>query len=184
MGDRRPIVSGFVALVAVAAVIGVLVGLGTAFGARMAGLDGDAAGTSSASGRDDESLYLPEPVPTKTAKGPEVTLAPGEPTPSKSSEVSTAMPTPKREIRLNLDTPKVGVYDNIELSGIYRRGEGAILQVQRKENGKWSDFPVTAAVSGGLFSTYIQTAHTGDNVLRVMDKSSGVASNEVTVTVG
>lgn len=184
IGDKRPVLSGFVALVAVAAVIGLLLGVGTALGARMAGLSEESDGSTRRTGDARESLYLPSPEPTKTDDGPQVTLAPGQPTPSKSSEANTAMPKPKKEIRLNLNTPSVGVYDNIELNGLYREGEGAILQVQRKEEGSWTDFPVTAAVSGGQFSTYIQTAHTGENVLRVLDKSSGLASNEVTVTVG
>ena len=72
----------------------------------------------------------------------------------------------------------------IDLTGTYQAGEGAILQVQRMENGSWSDFPVTMSVSGGTFATYVQTSRTGPNEFRVVDTDSDVVSNEVTVTVG
>ena len=47
--------------------------------------------------------------------------------------------------------------ERVDLSGVYPRGEGATLQVQRFEGG-WTDFPVTASVSGGTFRTYIYTS--------------------------
>ena len=61
----------------------------------------------------------------------------------------------------------------IDLTGTYQAGEGAILQVQRMENGAWSDFPVTMSVSGGTFATYVQTSRTGPNEFRVVDTDSG-----------
>ena len=67
----------------------------------------------------------------------------------------------------------------IDLTGTYQAGEGAILQVQRIENGAWSDFPVTMSVSGGTFATYVQTSRTGPNKFRVIDTDSDVVSNEV-----
>ena len=51
--------------------------------------------------------------------------------------------------------------EQIDLTGVYPGGEGAILQVQRFEGGKWEDFPVTASVSNETFSTYVQTSQTG-----------------------
>ena len=72
----------------------------------------------------------------------------------------------------------------IDLTGAYPGGEGAILQVQRFENGAWSDFPVTMSVSGGTFATFVQTAQVGPNKFRVVDTDSGVMSNEVRVTIG
>ena len=71
----------------------------------------------------------------------------------------------------------------IDLTGTYQSGEGAILQVQRFEDGTWSDFPVTMSVSGGTFATYVQTGRTGENKFRVVDTDADVVSNEVTVTV-
>ena len=72
----------------------------------------------------------------------------------------------------------------IDLTGTYQAGEGAILQVQRFEDGAWVDFPVTVSVSGGTFATYVLTGRTGPNQFRVVDTDSEAVSNEVTVTVG
>ena len=69
------------------------------------------------------------------------------------------------------------------LTGVYPGGEGAVVQVQRFESGKWVDFPVDASVSGETFSTYVQTARTGVNRFRVRDTSGPDVSNEVRVTV-
>ena len=77
----------------------------------------------------------------------------------------------------------MGPNERINLTGAYRRGDGAEVQVQRFE-GRWTDFPVTAAVEGGRFSTYIQSSKTGKARFRVIDHSAGHASNEVRVTIG
>ena len=72
----------------------------------------------------------------------------------------------------------------IDLTGTYPGGEGAILQVQRLQGGAWADFPVTMSVSGGTFATYVATGQVGANQFRVVDTDTQVASNEITVTVG
>jgi hypothetical protein len=59
-----------------------------------------------------------------------------------------------------------------------------VLQVQRKEGGSWSDFPVSVTVSDGRFSTYVQTGRSGPNRFRVRDTDSKRVSNPVTVRVG
>jgi len=56
--------------------------------------------------------------------------------------------------------------------------------VQQFENGAWSDFPVTASVSGGRFSTFIQTGMVGLNRFRMLDTDTGETSNEVKVQIG
>jgi hypothetical protein len=72
----------------------------------------------------------------------------------------------------------------IDLTGVYPGGEGAILRVQRFESGQWQDFPVTASVSNQTFSMYVQTSRPGVNKFRVIDTDSQLASNAVRVTVG
>jgi hypothetical protein len=57
------------------------------------------------------------------------------------------------------------------------------LQVQRLEGGQWVDFPTTATVSGGQFSTYIETGHAGVNKIRVVDPSTGQSSNVVAIQI-
>jgi hypothetical protein len=72
----------------------------------------------------------------------------------------------------------------IDLTGVYPGGEGAVLQVQKFSGGGWQDFPVTAVVSNETFATYVQTSFQGVNRFRVVDNDSGLASNEIKVTVG
>lgn len=63
---------------------------------------------------------------------------------------------------------------------------GAQLQVQVKDgDGPWDDFPVTvAATDGGKFGTKIYTSRTGERKFRVIDKASGDATPDITVTIG
>ena len=79
---------------------------------------------------------------------------------------------------------QVGAGERINFNGVYVDGEGASLQIQRRENGTWTDFPVTANVQGGSFETWIQTSRTGEQVFRVYDDAEERGSNTVTVTVG
>jgi hypothetical protein len=107
--------------------------------------------------------------------------------PPTSSETTASAPSPSersRAITLQAFPAEVGPGERINLTGVYQRGEGATLQVQRFENGGWADFPVTVSVSGGVFSTYIMTSRTGEARLRVYDKALQKASNAVRVTIG
>ena len=56
--------------------------------------------------------------------------------------------------------------------------------MQRFEGGSWTDFPVSAHVSGGQFATYVTTSHTGPQRFRVADKTADRMSNAVRVRVG
>lgn len=170
--EDRPVLSGLLALVAVAVVVGLLAGLAVLFGTKMLGLDGDVAASSEASSRN--TLYLPEPEPTETTSSGSATEAQSSPT---ETEVA-------KEIALAATQQSVSPMQQIDLTGTYPQGEGAILQVQRLEDGRWVDFPVTMSVSNQTFATYVQTGRTGPNKFRVIDTDSELFSNEVTVTVG
>jgi hypothetical protein len=182
----HPVASGLVALVAVAVVVGVVAGLAALIGARAAGLD-DSEPTAQQSGG--ASLFLPRPEPTRGEAGPLITLAPGEETGAPRDETepedeeSSESPAAKR-ISLQVGQPSVAPMEQIDLTGVYPGGEGAILQVQRFEGGSWQDFPVTVSVSDQTFSTYVQTGQGGVNRFRVVDTDSGKPSNEVKVTIG
>lgn len=183
--DDHPVAFGLLALVGVAVVVGVIAGVVALAGAKVAGLDD--SGSSAEGGQEEASLFLPKPERTRADEGPLITLAPGQ-KPQKergsrgpSEESSSAKP--KKEISLQVAQASVSPMDNIDLTGVYPGGEGAILQVQRFENGGWRDFPVTAAVGDGTFATYVQTGQTGVNRFRVVDTDSGKASNEVKVTI-
>lgn len=182
--EERPVLTGLVALVAVAAVVGLLLGLAALAGTRVLGLGGSNAGSGNATGGD--SLYLPQPQPTQSGTGPLITLAPGDPTPTETAGGPTTEVTkkPRPEISLAAAQTSVSSFQRIDLTGVYPLGEGAILQVQRHENGTWNDFPVTMSVSNGTFSTYVQTSRPGINEFRVIDTDTGTKSNSVKVRVG
>lgn len=187
MSEReRPVLTGLLALVAVAAVVGVVLGAATLVGTRVLGVGGDTEATGRATVAD--SLYLPTPSPTDPPSGPLVTLAPdGGPTNVVEAPTPSASPTESTgegEISLSAGQTSVAPMGQIDLTGTYPGGEGAILQVQRFEGGGWTDFPVTVSVSGATFATYVQTGRTGQARFRVVDTDTGVESNEVAVRVG
>jgi hypothetical protein len=176
--EGHPILSGLVALIGVGVVVGLLVSGAALAASSMLGLgDGDDDGTASSQ----QSMYLPRPSATESESGPQITLQPGEETPSPTESATAA--TPEFAISLSSSSTEVGPMEEIYLTGVYPDGEGAVVQVQRLENGKWEDFPVDASVSGQTFSTYVQTAQLGVNKFRVRDTSGPNVSNEVRVKV-
>jgi hypothetical protein len=187
---QHPIVAGLLALAGVGTVLGVVLGLAVWVGAGALGLR--AGDPSVETGGGGATLVVPKPVKTTAASDPLVTLKPGEETssaaeasPSKSKKSKKSKPAKKqRDIKVSSGQTSVGPMQRIDLTGSYSSGDGAVLQVQRFSRGQWLDFPVTASVSGGTFSTYVQTSQAGPNKFRMFDSSTGKASNAVTVTVG
>jgi hypothetical protein len=176
--EGRPVLTGLIALVAVAAVIGIIGGLAALVGSRVLGLDGDAAASSKDSATSDASLYLPEPTITSETVVPETSTSPTV------VPVDPSSSTASSEITLTAGQQSVSAMQEIDLTGTYPAGEGAILQVQRFEGGAWEDFPVTMPVNNQTFSTYVQTSQAGENKFRVIDTDKELFSNEVIVTVG
>ncbi len=173
---EHPVLWGLVALVAVATFLGLILGVGTLAVSRMAGLGGS---SSDAAGGGGASLYLPSPSDTTSTS------------PSSSAETDDTKPrknrrseAPETAITLTAGQTAVAPMGQIDLTGSYPGGDGAILQVQRFEGGRWVAFPVTMSVSDDSFSTYVQTGQTGANKFRVADAGAGAFSNPVTVTVG
>ena len=182
--EQHPVVFGLLALVGVGIVVGLVAGVAALAGAHVLGVGG---GSSSSSTSVQKTMYLPKYQPTKGPSGPEITLAPGE-TPSGDSSSEPSQPesskSPKKQISLQVGENTVQPMQNIDLTGVYPGGEGAILRVQRLESGQWTDFySVTASVSNQTFSTYVQTSASGLNKFRVVDTDTGLTSNVVRVTV-
>jgi hypothetical protein len=177
--EGHPVISGLLALAGVGVVVGLLVSGGALAASSMLGLDSDDDGGTATS---QQSMYLPKPSTTESPTGPLVTLQPGQETPSATAPA--APPTPEFPISLSAAQTEVGPMEEIYLTGVYPNGEGAVVQVQRLENGSWEDFAtVDAVVSGETFSTYVETAQTGVNKFRVRDTDSELVSNEVRVKV-
>lgn len=181
--DGHPVLTGLVALVAVAVAVGLILGGGALAVTKVLGLDGDSSASDDAS-TGQESMFLPMPEKTQTESGPLITLAP-DPQGSDAPEPTgkSTPEKPKYKISLSADQTEVSSMERIYLTGTYPKGEGAILQVQQWEGGAWDDFPVTASVSNETFTTYIQTSQTGKNRFRMVDTDTGEASNEVRVTI-
>ncbi len=173
--EKRPVLTGLLALVGVAVVIGLLGGLAVMVGVQATGI----GGTSSASSGDEAPATFNLPRPSDTG-----TTAPAPEEPVEPTEGETTSEAPVEALSLTTSRQSVSPMQQIDLTGTYQSGEGAILQVQRLEDGAWIDFPVTVSVSGGSFATYVLTGRTGPNQFRVVDTDSEVVSNEVTVTVG
>ena len=186
--EKHPILAGLIALVSVTVAVGLVLGVVAMVGSHVFGVGG--GGGSSSAG---QTLYLPTPSPTPTPDSPLVTLMPStesaEPTeePSDTASVSPSESPSARtkQITLSAGETSVAPMQQIDLTGVYPGGEGAILQVQRKLGGTWQDFlSVNVAVSGGQFSTYVQTGQLGVQKFRMRDTTSGKTSNVVSVTVG
>lgn len=178
--DERP---GRALLTAAAAMLGVAVVVGLVIGgvAMIALKDVVGGSAQVADGESEQSLFIPDYEETKGADDdPKI---PGVETPSSAPLKQTKEPT-KAKVTLFVAPQQVGAGERINFNGVYVDGEGASLQIQRRENGSWTDFPVTANVQGGSFETWIQTSRTGEQVFRVYDDAEERGSNTVTVTVG
>jgi hypothetical protein len=179
--SERPVLTGLVALVGVGILVGLFLGGAALAATHVLGLGN---GDSSAGATSAQSMYLPRPSKTQSPSGPLITLSPDPNGTHAPSPDHTTEATPDKAISLSAGQTDVGSMEQIDLTGVYPRGEGAILQVQRFQGGAWVDFPVTASVSNETFSTYVQTSQPGRNRFRVVDTDTGLESNEVHVNVG
>lgn len=182
---EHPVAYGMLALVGVAVVVGLVMGLAALAGARVFGV-GEPETASTGAG--EASMYLPKPEPTKPDDGPQLTLRPGQEAPPSADEPdpdeSKSPDKPSKVISLSAGQTSVSPMQNIDLTGVYPGGEGAILQVQRFENGGWVDFPASpVSVSNQTFSTYVQTGQPGVQRFRMLDTGNGKTSKQVKVTV-
>ena len=178
-------------LVAVALVIGGIVSVIALGAAKITGID---SAKSTASSK--PSLYVPSGKPTVGLEPyPDPSGVPDKPkkSPSPSDTGGSAGSDPdspdspkpeKKGITLQVFPQQVSAGQRINITGLYTNGEGATLTVQRFEGGSWTDFPVSATVSGGQFATYVTTSHTGPQRFRVADKAADRMSNAVRVRVG
>ena len=184
--NEHPVAFGLLALVGVAVVVGVIAGVVALAGAKVAGLDG--GGGSAEGAQEEASLYLPKPERTRGDDGPLITLDPGQKSPkgqqSRQPSEESSSAKPEKAISLQAAQTSVGPMEDIDLTGVYTGGEGAILQVQRFEGGAWVDFPASPiSVGDSTFATYVQTGQPGVQRFRVVDTDTGKASNEVKVTI-
>lgn len=202
--ERHPIVAGVTALVSVALAVGLIAGIAMFVGANIVGFGGgNEAGDKATDPDAGASLHVPEPVPTKTDTGPAITLRASPTAPSSSSSkkqgdsasedasespsASTAAEekSARKEITLQVGAVQAEPMETISITGIYPGGEGAVLRLERRRDGKWQEFGISdVRVTGEQFSTKIQTGRIGKHRFRMKDIDTGAYSNKVSVTIG
>lgn len=196
--DERPVLNGLVALVAVGLGVGLILALVALMGTKLLGV-GESDGSDAGDAAVRDSMYLPTPVETEGSAGPRLTLFTEDPEAtatatdatdgesddeSEEPEESDSESPAAGEISLQAVESTVASGERIYFSGVYPGGEGAILWIQRFENGAWADFPASVGVTNGTFSSYIFTGVSGVNRFRVIDRDDGTVSNEIRVQVG
>ena len=116
------------------------------------------------------------------------TLAPkdDETTSPSDEETPAEKPTtPKPKGSLNAAPSSVPPGGLVTLTGRLRSAAGQTLQVQRQEDGTWTDFPVTATVgSDGTFTTSIQSERVGEWKFRLKSTSTTAKTPVTIVTIG
>jgi hypothetical protein len=186
---EHPVIAGLVALVGVAVAIGLVLGAVAAVGTHVLGLGGASARGAAT---DRATMYIPRVLRTPTPTAAQITLGPAggqgsgghqgghhRPSHPKASKSPEAGP----RISLSASTTSASPMEQFDLSGVYPGGEGAILTVQRFQDGGWSDFPATGSVSGGAFQIPVQTSQGGINRFRVVDTDTQQHSNVVRVAI-
>jgi hypothetical protein len=180
--EDRPVLAGLLALVGVAVAVGLVAAVTVVGGAHMLGLGGGRADGSV--GDVGATMILPKPQKTQPASGPSITLGSSPTQSTPTSNPNLTVKKPKKRISLQSGEQSVAPMGRIDLTGAYLGGEGAVLNVQKFSNGSWQDFySISATVTNGTFSTYIQTGTPGVNRFRVVDSDTHVSSNEVKVTI-
>jgi hypothetical protein len=170
------------------ATLGVVVVLALIVGGVMAGI---AYGVAHVAGLTGGSDPVPAAGPVAPATSASTAASPSSAAPAASASASpsaSTSPGARRHdrhgaIALTAHPRRVAQMGRISLDGRYGGGAGQVLQVQRREAGRWSSFPVTITVRGGTFHSWVASGRSGVNRFRVVDIRAGKASNPVAVTV-
>jgi hypothetical protein len=172
--------SALLKALAVVVVIGVVIALGTTIVVRALGLnESDSPGPVGAA-PESPTKALPTtalPDPQKESEG----AAPSE-EPSESPSASAAPGT--GDIQLDISPVKVTPGERVNLTGTYQGADSLPLEVQRFEDGNWTNFGVQATVRVGTYATYVQTRKPGEQRFRMYDPATKEGSNVVLVTIG
>jgi len=163
---------------AVLAVIGALIFLGTTIMVHALGLNEGPTPGPVGSGSDGPTKALPStalPVPDEKTEEPR----------DEPSESPSASPAKGKlgDIELNISPVRASPGERINFTGTYKGADNLQLEIQRFDSGKWTNFGVQATVRVGTFATYIETGRTGENRFRVFDPQTQEGSNVILVTI-
>ncbi len=171
----------FKALAAVV-VIGVVIALGTTIVVRTLGLDeSDSPGPVGAA-----PSKPVQPLPTTALPVPGQETEDAGPTEEPSDQPSDQPSDDGKrgDLQLAISPVTAKPMERVNLTGTYEGADNLQLQVQRFEDGDWSDFGVVANVKVGTFETYVMTGRPGEQRFRVYDAQTRKGSNVVLVTIG
>ena len=160
---------------AVVAVIGLLIFIGTTIMVRALDLD---EGDTGPVGAEPEEPATPLPttaLPSPGKKGDKKGGAASGPAKPRGGQAGT--------IELAITPVLARPMERVNLTGTYKGADNQELQVQRFESGEWKDFGVQATVRVGTFETFIMTGRSGEHRFRVYDPQADESSNVVLVTI-
>jgi hypothetical protein len=157
--------------------IAVVIALGTVFMVHALGLnEGDDDGPLGAA-----STSSPSPLPTKALPVPSDSASPS---PSgQSSGAATPTDGADGDIQLEVSPVIASPMERINLTGTYKGADNQLLQIQRFDDGTWTNFNAKTTVRVGTFATYIMTGRAGENRFRVFDPKANKGSNVILVTI-
>ena len=168
---RSALLKAFGVFVAIAVVIA----LGTIFMVHALGLNqADTDGPLGAA-----STSSPSPLPTKALPNPsDSASATDQPSDSPSPTDGAS-----GDIQLEVSPVIASPMERVNLTGTYQGADNQLLQVQRFDDGTWSNFNAKTTVRVGTFATYIMTGRVGENRFRVFDPKANKGSNVILVTI-
>jgi hypothetical protein len=168
---RSALLKALGVFVAIAAVIA----LGTLFMVHALGLnESDSDGPLGAA-----TTSSPSPLPTKALPVPSDSASPSD----QPSESPSPTDGASGDIQLDVSPVIARPMERVNLTGTYQGADNQLLQVQRFDDGTWSDFDAKTTVRVGTFATYIMTGRVGENRFRVFDPKTRKGSNVILVTI-
>jgi hypothetical protein len=117
----------------------------------------------------------PAPTDTPTPKEP----APADDDPPESAADSVPV------IRVKRAEFAAGPFETVRMAGTYvGTRAGTILRVQQRQGGDWVDFPLpTTTDNSGDFTAYVELGSPGEHRIRIVDPSTHIVSESVTVVI-
>ncbi len=160
---------------AVVVVIGLLIAIGTTIMVRALGLNetGDTGPVGAAPDRPSKEL----PTTALPVPGEETDEPTDDPSESASADAGGG------RIELAISPVLARPMERVNFTGSYQGADNLQLEVQRFEDGVWTNFGVQATVRVGTFETYIMTGRAGENRFRVFDPEAQQGSNVILVTI-
>ncbi len=184
---QRQLLAGAGLLLVVGLLVGGIIGLVALKAADVAGVGGTPTpetgpppGLGLTTARPETTA--PPTLTTRPAPTTPPTTQTTEPAPTTTTTTGTPQPPPQA-IQLVATPLQATSFERVSLSGTYPAPAGTVLQVERNRGAGWEEFPTTATVDAGAFSTYVATGILGANQFRVVDTSTGKLSNVVIVMI-